>query len=84
MRAFHEDIQQVLATDGVIVRREHPKLVGTIKRLVRNGDLRAVLPGVYAEPRACDSSRTRIQAVMRWDPDAILDRCGSRLGVLLA
>ena len=72
MRAFHEDIQQVLATDGVIVRREHPKLVGTIERLVRNGDLRAVLPGVYAEPRVCDSSRTRIQAVMRWDPDAIL------------
>jgi hypothetical protein len=50
VRAFHEDIQQVLATDGVIVRREHPKLVGTIERLVRNGDLRAVLPGVYAEP----------------------------------
>jgi len=72
VRAFHEDTQQVLATDGVVVRREHPKLVGTIERLVRNGDLRAVLPGVYAEPRACDSSRTRIQAVMRWDPDAIL------------
>jgi hypothetical protein len=72
VRAFHEDIQQVLATDGVIVRREYPRLVGTFERLVRNGDLRAVLPGVYAEPRACDSSRTRIQAVMRWDPDAIL------------
>jgi very-short-patch-repair endonuclease len=72
VRAFHEDIQQVLATDGVVVRREHPKLLGTIERLVRKGDLRAVLPGVYAEPRGCDSSRTRIQAVMRWDSDAIL------------
>jgi hypothetical protein len=72
VRASHEDIQQVLATDGVIVRREYPRLVGTFERLVRNGDLRALFPGVHAEPRACGSNRTRIQAVMRWDPDAIL------------
>ncbi len=72
MKAFREDIQQVLATEGVIARRDHPKLVGTIERLVRNGKLRPVLPGVYAEPGACDSIRTRIRAVMRWDPDVVL------------
>ena len=72
MRAFREDVQQVLATEGVIVRRDHPKLIGTIERLVRNGNLRPVLPGVYAEPGACDSIRTRILAVMHWDPDAVL------------
>ena len=72
MRAFREDIQQILATEGVIVRRDHPKLVGTIERLVRNGNLRSVLPGVYAEPGACDSIQTQIRALMRWDPDAVL------------
>jgi very-short-patch-repair endonuclease len=72
VRAFREDIQQILATEGVIVRRDHPKLVGTIERLVRNGNLRSVLPGVYAEPGACDSIQTRIRALMRWDPDAVL------------
>jgi very-short-patch-repair endonuclease len=72
VRAFQEDIHQVLATEGVIARRDHPKLVGTIDRLVRNGNLRPVLPGVYAEPDACDSIWTRIRALMRWDPDAVL------------
>jgi very-short-patch-repair endonuclease len=71
MRTLHE-IQHLLATEGVVVRRDHPKLIGTIERLVRNGNLRAVLPGVYAEPGTCDSIRTRIQAVMHWDPDAVL------------
>jgi hypothetical protein len=27
---------------------------------------------VYAEPGTCDSIRTRIQAVMNWDRDAVL------------
>jgi hypothetical protein len=71
VRTLHE-IQHLLATEGVVVRRDHPKLIGTIERLVRNGNLRAVLPGVYAEPGTCDSIRTRIQAVMHWDPDAVL------------
>jgi hypothetical protein len=69
VRTLHE-IQHLLATEGVVGRRDHPKLVGTIERLVRNGNLRAVLPGVYAEPGTCDSIRTRIQAVMNWDRDA--------------
>ena len=84
MKGFQRDIQQVLATEGVIVRRDHPTLVGTIAWLVRNGDLIPVLPGVYAPPEACDSIRTRIQAVMRWDLDAVLVGSGRRAGVLLA
>jgi len=72
VKGFQRDIRQVLATEGVIVRRDHPTLVGTIAWLVRNGDLIPVLPGVYAPPEACDSIRTRIQAVMRWDLDAVL------------
>jgi very-short-patch-repair endonuclease len=72
VRALQHDIQQILAIEGVIARRDHPILIGTIDRLIRNGRLRPVLPGVYAAPKMCDSVRTRILALMRWDPDAIL------------
>lgn len=72
MRASQQDIQQVLARDGVIARRDHPNLNGAIDWLVRNGRLRAVLPGVYAPPDVCDSIATRVRALMRWEPDAIL------------
>jgi very-short-patch-repair endonuclease len=69
---LQHDIQHLLAIEGLVVRRDHPKLIGAIDWLVRNGDLRPVLPGVYAEPGACDSIQTRIRTLMRWDPDAVL------------
>jgi hypothetical protein len=72
VRTLQHDIQHLLATEGVVVRRDHPKLIGAIDWLVRTGDLRPVLPGVYAEQGACDSIQTRIRALMRWDPDAVL------------
>jgi hypothetical protein len=72
VRALQNDIQRILATEGVISRRDHPELTGAIDRQVRNGTLRPVLPGVYAAPELCGSVRIRILAAMRWDPDAIL------------
>ena len=72
MRTLQHDIHHLLATEGVVVRRDHPKLIGAIDWLVRNGDLRPVLPGVYAEQGVCDSIQTRILALMHWDPDAVL------------
>lgn len=72
MRTLQPEIQQLLATEGVIARREHPELASTIDWLVRNGSLRAVLPGVYAQLEMCDLFPTRVRALMRWDPDAIL------------
>jgi very-short-patch-repair endonuclease len=72
VRASQSDVQRILATEGVIARRDHPILIGTIDRLVRNDSLRAVLPGVYAPPELCDSIATRVRALMHWDPDAIL------------
>ncbi len=58
---FPNDIQHTLATEGVIARRDHPKLGGAIDWLLRNGGLRPV-----------DSIDIRIRALMRWNPDAIL------------
>jgi very-short-patch-repair endonuclease len=72
VRALQNDIHRILAMDDVIARRDHPKLASAIDRQIRNGTLRPVLPGVYAAPEVCDSIRTRIVALMRWDPDAIL------------
>jgi hypothetical protein len=72
VRTLQLDIQHLLATEGMVVRHDHPKLIGAIDWLVRSGDLRPVLPGVYAEQGACDSVQTRIRALMRWDPDAML------------
>jgi hypothetical protein len=72
VRTLQHDIQHLLATEGVVVRRDHPKLIGAIDWLVRKGDLRPVLPGVYAEQGVCDSIQTRILALMHWDPDAVL------------
>lgn len=72
MRALQSDIQDILATEGVIARRDHPILSGTIDRLIRNGALCAVLPGVYARTELCDTTPARVRALMHWDPDAIL------------
>jgi very-short-patch-repair endonuclease len=70
--ALQHEVQHLLATEGVVVRRDHPKLISAIDWLVRNGSLRPVLPGVYAKPRDCESTATRVRALMRWDPDAVL------------
>ena len=72
MRTSHFDIHALLAANGVIALREHPDLIGSIRWLVRRGDLQAVLPGVYASREAADTFDTRVRAVMAWDSNAIL------------
>ena len=49
MRALQHDIQQILDSDGVIVRRDHPKLRGAIDWLIRNGGCQLLLDS-RAEP----------------------------------
>lgn len=72
MKTSHFDIHTILAREGVIALRDHPHLVGPIRWLVRRGDLHAVLPGVYALGASADKFETRIQALMAWDPNAVL------------
>jgi hypothetical protein len=72
MRTSHFDIHALLAAHGVIALREHPDLIGSIRWLVRRGDLQAVLPGVYASREAADTFDTRVRAVMAWDSNATL------------
>jgi very-short-patch-repair endonuclease len=72
VRTVVQEIQQLLATDGVIARRDHPELATALGYLVRRGDLARVLPGVYAAADQAASVPTRVWALSRFDPDAIL------------
>jgi very-short-patch-repair endonuclease len=72
VRASSTDIQRILASNLVIAARDHPELRGAIQWRMRTGELKAVLPGVYAPAATANSIATRMAAVGRWDPDAVL------------
>jgi hypothetical protein len=72
VRTVFQEIQQLLAADGVVARRDHPELATTLRYLVRRGALARVLPGVYAATDEAASVPTRLRALSRVDPDAIL------------
>lgn len=73
MRAAKREIAAILsAQHGVIARRHHPELANALGWLVRQGELQAVLPGVYAPRHRVNSPQTRIHAAMVWAPDAVL------------
>lgn len=72
MGANHDEIQQILDQRGVIARRDHPHLAGSLDRCLRAGQIRAVLPGVYADPSRATTFGTRILALMADVPDAVL------------
>ncbi len=56
--------------NGLVCRRDHPRLAAALDWHLRRGRLRAVLPGVYTD--AADSLELRLRAVAAWDPDAVL------------
>ena len=60
------------AGGGVLVRRQHPELVGAVDWLVRTGRLVRVLPGVYAPAGSAGTPPTRMAAVCAAQPDAVL------------
>src|SRR4051795_9047581 len=49
--------------NGLLVARDHPELVRTAQRLTAAGALKAVLPGVFADPEAVGRPELRIQAL---------------------
>lgn len=72
MRTSYSDIQHILADQRVIAVREHPDLRGAIQWRVRTGELTPVLPGVYAATAVAGTTVTRVAALRRWDPAAVL------------
>ena len=72
MPRLQEEVWALVRREGVVARREHPALRGAIDWLVRDGQLRGVLPGVYAPADCGDDFRLRVAAVSRWAPAAVL------------
>jgi very-short-patch-repair endonuclease len=67
-----DEVRAVVHREGVIARRDHPELAGAMARLVRDRELVAVLPGVYATSATGGERVARLAALSRWAPDAVL------------
>jgi very-short-patch-repair endonuclease len=65
-------VELLLSQEGVLARRQHPKLASTLDWMLRRGELRSVLPGVYAAAPEAASLPARLAALPLWDPDAVL------------
>lgn len=58
--------------ERVVARKEHPELAGAMGRLVRDGTLAPVLPGVYGPASQVRGRDVRLAALRCWAPDAVL------------
>lgn len=65
-------IHELLALDRVILAREHPRLENALVRAASAGRLVRPLPGVFADPANADHLLTKVVAVSRWDPNAVI------------
>ncbi len=74
MRRLQDEVREVVAREGLIARKDHPELLGAIERLVRTGELAAVLPGVYSTTQAAGRRDIRARALVLRSPDAVLIR----------
>jgi hypothetical protein len=72
MRMLPNEVRALVQREGVVARKHHPELTGTIDRLVRSGELVAVLPGVYSTVLRAPDRRTRVLALASRHPDAVL------------
>jgi very-short-patch-repair endonuclease len=65
--------RRFIADGGVISRRAHPDLAGSIDRALRNGKIVSVQPGVYCPAGSEDDPLIRLMGAALWaGPDAIL------------
>ncbi len=69
----HDDaIEQLLANQHVILRREHPDLDDALTRACGRGRLARLMPGVYVDQVRQHDPVVKMAAVTRWDPDAVV------------
>lgn len=69
---IHRDLDYLLRTEGLVLRRDHPELAAAIDYGVRRGEVAPVLPGAYVGAGLARLPRTRMLAVCRRHPDAVL------------
>ena len=65
-------IDELLALERVILAREHPRLENALVRAASAGRLVRPLPGVFADPGNAGDLVTKMAAVSRWDPNAVI------------
>jgi very-short-patch-repair endonuclease len=66
------EIRHLLSTQGIVVRRQHPELDAGVAYLARKGELKRLLPGIYVAETSASTPRARMQALMAYDPNAVL------------
>lgn len=71
MESCHDQVRHLLSQAGVISYNCAPELIGSIRRMVRNGELSALLPGVFTETSHCTDFNIRMRAVRLRVPDAV-------------
>jgi very-short-patch-repair endonuclease len=70
---MQEVAARLRAGGGVLARREHRDLAGSLDRLLRTGSLIALLPGVYCPPDLATEPRALAFGALLWaGPDAVL------------
>ncbi|CAA9375006.1 MAG: hypothetical protein AVDCRST_MAG75-448 [uncultured Propionibacteriaceae bacterium] len=69
------------AHGGILDRRQHRDIAGSVDRLLRNGVLVALLPGIYCAAREVEDRYVQMRAALAWaGPDAVLTgRSAARL-----
>lgn len=73
MSACRAEIARLLWSEGgAIAARDHPRLARTLSRVVAEGLLRAILPGVFVPQDQADDFDVRIRAAVRWAPNGVL------------
>jgi very-short-patch-repair endonuclease len=71
---LQDEVRATVRRDGVICRRDEPALATSVDALVRKGELRPVLPGVFTWSSAPQTFDLRVLALSRWAPEAVLLR----------
>ncbi len=72
MKSTHQEIAQIIGTNGIVVCRDHPQLGAAIAHLSRTRRLTKVLPGVYTDPSEIAVPEVRIAALVASAPNAVL------------
>jgi very-short-patch-repair endonuclease len=80
VRRLQDEVREIVAREGLLARADHPELRGAAERLLRDGELVTVLPGIYSTADRARDRRVRVLAAARRDPDAIfVDRTAAQL-----
>ncbi|SEP77840.1 DUF559 domain-containing protein [Microlunatus flavus] len=72
MSSLQDEVRRLVDRDAVVARADHPSLVGAIGRMVRAGELVAVVPGVYSSRARAPERLVRATALVVRQPDAVL------------